>query len=43
MPERLLEEINVWMAADRPLKCGINRIEVRVSERSDTWIERLRG
>ena len=39
---RLLDALHVWLAADRSLKCGINRFEVRVSEAGDTWIEQLR-
>ena len=39
---RLLDALHVWLAADRSLKCGIHRFEVRVSEAGDTWIERLR-
>ena len=39
---RLLEGLQVWLAADRALRCGINRFEVRVAENGDTWIERLR-
>ena len=39
---RVLDALRVWLAADRSLKCGINRFEVRVAETGDTWIERLR-
>ena len=39
---RLLDALHVWLAADRSLRCGINRFEVRVAENGDTWIERLR-
>ena len=39
---RLLDALRVWLAADRSLRCGINRFEVRVAENGDTWIERLR-
>ena len=39
---RLLNALHVWLAADRSLKSGINRFEVRVAENGDTWIERLR-
>ena len=39
---RLLGALNRWLEADRALKCGINRFEVRVAEDGDTWIERLR-
>ena len=27
---------------NRPLWCGINRFEVRVSETGEAWVERLR-
>ncbi len=40
--QRLLDALDVWLAADRSLRCGINRFEVRVGEDGDTWIERLR-
>ena len=30
---RVLDALHVWLAADRPLRCGINRFEVRVAER----------
>ncbi len=39
---RVLNALHVWLATDRPLRCGINRFEVRVAENGDTWIERLR-
>ena len=39
---RLLGALHVWLAADRSLRRGINRFEVRVAENGDTWIERLR-
>ncbi len=39
---RLLNALRVWLAADRSLRRGINRFEVRVAENGDTWIERLR-
>ena len=39
---RLLDALHVRLAADRSLRCGINRFEVRVAENGDTWIERLR-
>ncbi|MCY4510505.1 MAG: hypothetical protein OXG35_26635, partial [Acidobacteria bacterium] len=39
---RVLDALHVWLAADRSLRCGINRFEVRVAENGDTWIERLR-
>ena len=39
---RLLDALKRWIKADRPLRCGINRFEVRVSDSGDTWIERLR-
>ena len=39
---RLLDALRIWLAADRSLRRGINRFEVRVAENGDTWIERLR-
>ena len=30
------------MMENRPLRCGINRFEVRVSETGEAWVERLR-
>ena len=39
---RVLDALHVWVAADRPLRCGINRFKVRADENGDTWIERLR-
>ena len=39
---RVLDALHVWLAADRSLRCGINRFEVRVAESGYTWIERLR-
>ena len=39
---RLLNALRVWLAANRSLKCGINRFAVCVAENGDTWIERLR-
>ena len=38
---RLLDALHAWLAADRSLKCGINRFEVRVAENGDTWIDQL--
>ena len=38
----LLDPLRVRLAADRSLRCGINRFEIRVGEKGDTWIERLR-
>lgn len=39
---RVLDALQVWVAADRPLRCGINRFEVLVNQHGGTWIERLR-
>ena len=39
---RVLNALHVWVAGDRPLRCGINRFEVRVDENGGTWIEPLR-
>ena len=33
---RLLDALQVWLAADRSLRHGINRFEVRVAENGDT-------
>ena len=40
---RLLDALAVWLAADRSLRRGINRFEVRVAEDGYTRIERLGG
>ncbi len=39
---RVLDALHVWVAADRPLRCGINRFEVQVDQTGGTWIEPLR-
>ena len=39
---RVLDALHVWVAADRRLRCGINRFEVRGDKSGDTWIEPLR-
>ena len=39
---RPLVALHVWLVADRSLRCGTNRFEVRVAENGDTWIRRLR-
>ena len=38
----LVDALIVWITPDRQLEPGLNRLEVRVSEAGDTWIERLR-
>ena len=39
---RVLDALQVWVGGDRPLRCGINRFEVRVDENGGTWIKPLR-
>ena len=41
--QHLVDALILRMTAEnRPLRCGINRFEVRVSETGEAWVERLR-
>ena len=33
---RVLDALHVWVAGDRPLRCGINRFEVQVDQNGST-------